>query len=446
MDVGRRQRRDHHHREGNVMKQRLIAPALAGLLAAAPAQAWIGQKGGSSTPPTSQVMVFHSTATSNLSNAADRWLPLAYTGGSVSTEDKSLVFPVAGTITALKFTTQTQPTGSASYTATVRVNGASTAATCTVNSSTAICDWSGSVAVNAGDYATVMTHPANSPTATTGGGSIVFQPATPGDVAIVSAARTAAFSTSAVQGTVPMSGSTPGTVSASGRRHGILPDSGTLDRLYVNTNAPGTTSSGDKYDWAMLKNGAAPSPQPACTTLETATTCNDTSNAFTNNAADDIEFRGTPTNATALNASNAVFGLRWRPTCSGFTSCFPLIMTTSANELTSGTTYYQPQGGNAVGSTTEANVQIPVHSMTLRRMYVKLLAAPGTGVTRTYTVRKNGVDTGMTCGVTGTNTTCSITTGADVTVAENDKITISSVVSGGTAVSTQAGVALLATR
>jgi hypothetical protein len=423
------------------MKQRLIAPALAGLLAAAPAQAWIGQKGGSSTPPTSQVMVFHSSATSNLSASVDRWLPLAYTGGSVATEDKSMVFPVAGTITALKFTTQTQPTGSASYTATVRVNGVSTAATCTVNSSTAICDWSGSVSVNAGDYATVMTHPANSPPATLGGGSIVFQPATPGDVAIVSAARTAAFSTSAVQGTMPMSGNTPGTVSAAGRRHGILPDSGTLDRFYVNTNAPGT---GTSYAWAMLKNGAAPSPQPACTTADTATTCNDTSNAFTNSAADDIEFQGTPSNTPA--ASNAVFGLRWRPTCSGFTSCFPLIMTTSTSDPTTGTTYYQPQGGNAVGSTTEANVQIPAHSMTLRRMYVKLLAAPGTGVTRTYTVRKNGVDTGMTCGVTGTNTTCSITTGADVTVADNDKITISSVVSGGTAVATQAGVALLATR
>ncbi len=62
------------------------------------------------------------------------------------------------------------------------------------------------------------------------------------------------------------------------------------------------------------------------------------------------------------------------------------------------------------GSTTnatEANANVPLPSGKASKLVVSLTVAPGAGQSATVTIRKNGVNTALTCTVSGTATTCS---------------------------------------
>jgi hypothetical protein len=67
-----------------------------------------------------------------------------------------------------------------------------------------------------------------------------------------------------------------------------------------------------------------------------------------------------------------------------------------------------PWEGTTTG--TEADGSIPMPSGTASKLVVSLTVAPGTGHTATVTIRKNGVNTSLTCTVSGTSTTCADTT------------------------------------
>ncbi|MEA2602650.1 MAG: hypothetical protein QOF89_3642 [Acidobacteriota bacterium] len=57
-------------------------------------------------------------------------------------------------------------------------------------------------------------------------------------------------------------------------------------------------------------------------------------------------------------------------------------------------------------STTEANANVPLPSGTASKLVVSLTVAPGAGQSATVTIRKNGVNTALTCTASGTATTC----------------------------------------
>jgi hypothetical protein len=89
---------------------------------------------------------------------------------------------------------------------------------------------------------------------------------------------------------------------------------------------------------------------------------------------------------------------------------------------------------NSRSSTTESNIEqiVPVGG-TLSNLYVRLDGTPGgasTGKSYTFTVRKNGADTTVTCTILETATTCSDTTNS-VTFNAGDRISIKTVASGG---------------
>lgn len=64
------------------------------------------------------------------------------------------------------------------------------------------------------------------------------------------------------------------------------------------------------------------------------------------------------------------------------------------------TRYMGGWGSNAGASATESDVEIPMPACTVRDLYCAANSAPPSGQTITYTLRKNGVDTALTCTVT----------------------------------------------
>ena len=105
----------------------------------------------------------------------------------------------------------------------------------------------------------------------------------------------------------------------------------------------------------------------------------------------------------------------------------------SATSMTNTATRYQgvfSANNHGVWNSTEANIRAVCPAAgTLRNFKVNLATAPGTGKSWTFTIRKNGVDTGLTLTISDTNTTSKDTTHS-VSVAAGDLIIMSVVPSG----------------
>ncbi len=74
-------------------------------------------------------------------------------------------------------------------------------------------------------------------------------------------------------------------------------------------------------------------------------------------------------------------------------------------------------------SGTEANTNIPLPSGKASKLVVSLTVAPGAGQSATVTIRKNGVNTALTCTVSGTATTCADTVNS-VTFNDGDLLSV----------------------
>jgi hypothetical protein len=227
----------------------------------------------------------------------------------------------------------------------------------------------------------------------------------------------------------------PGGITTS-RRLAVLPDAGTIDRLFVNSVAPGTAASGKKYDYTMLVSGSASSITAQI--LDAATSANDTSNTASVVAGDYINFQGTPTNTPTT--SDAGFGLRYVPSTAGRYS----FVNSNGFGPSGAAVNYAGLTGN-VGS-TEANIQAITHSQTFEKLQVKINGAPGSagsGKKWTITLRINGADKALTCDIVETATTCSAT--GSVAANDNDLVDFS-VTPTNSPSATQMGFGVLATR
>lgn len=87
-----------------------------------------------------------------------------------------------------------------------------------------------------------------------------------------------------------------------------------------------------------------------------------------------------------------------------------------------GTNFFLMPWGTTT-SATEANMSIPMQSGTAKKLMVSLTTAPGATGSATLTIRKNGVDTALSCTVSGTATTCS-NTSTSVSFNDGDLVSI----------------------
>ena len=74
-------------------------------------------------------------------------------------------------------------------------------------------------------------------------------------------------------------------------------------------------------------------------------------------------------------------------------------------------------------SATEANANVPLPSGKAGKLVVSLAAAPGSGKSAAVTIRKNGVNSALSCTVSGTATACTDTVDS-VTFSDGDLLSI----------------------
>lgn len=102
------------------------------------------------------------------------------------------------------------------------------------------------------------------------------------------------------------------------------------------------------------------------------------------------------------------------------------------------TDLYWPIHGYAIGSssTPAPNYTVMPIAGVLKNFYVQCQAGPGVGLSRTYTVAVNGVDTALTITVTGTGTGVGVSSNADtihrINIAVGDQVSIHSTATGTT--------------
>lgn len=206
------------------------------------------------------------------------------------------------------------------------------------------------------------------------------------------------------------------------------PVGGTISKLYVKTTPALTAGS---YKIELLVNGTA-DPMFTATVSSGGSTANDTTHSVAITADDLLEWKITPTSTpdalTALSVS-AVFE-------SGVARSAPLF---TGNSTGTGN-YFAPPGSITAITGEGFGSGVIAVAGDISFMTVKLSTAPGAGITRTYTLRKNGVDTGLTVPIADSATTGTIS--STVSFVAGDVVTVAGVATGGTPATAHVGIGL----
>lgn len=390
--------------------------ALAGLLAAQPAHAWVAQKVASAAV-SSQVMM----AIGSVTNSGDRFQPVNYSHSATSATYLDMTVVAApGVISSLRAAPTSAITGAITVDVTLYKNGSATAMTCQLALAAQTCsDNTHTVSVAAGDGLAMLYHTVGSIGTNPVSTSTLFTPTTTGDTLLSSWGT--AFSTGSTQNLAISTGAIA--ISTTGS---TFPDSGTVSKLYIISNAPGAAASGKKYDYTVRLNGS--NQTTTCSVLEIATTCNDTTHSVSitgasgNTAGSNISFAVAPTSTPT--AAVAGFGVNYRPNTA---SSFAVVGAQgSATDSTSADTWYPiSMGSNGLSTASETNQKQISNSMTITTFTVKTngtMGAAASGKQRDYFIRKNGVDTAATCSIVETQSACTWT--GTLSIADGDMLSI----------------------
>jgi hypothetical protein len=328
-------------------------------------------------------------------------------------------FAVAGTISNLAVSFPTTMSGSGTYTVGVVQNGSINGSfQCVMGTGVQTCTYSSTtISVSAGDTIAFSILPASTPTAqgflqisatfaAASGQSLLFANTQPGATVSASVNNYAYFG-----------GSNSVLQTSEGPAESVIATGGTIDDLYVATNA--TTGSGS-YAITINHNGSATS---LTCTINSASPCNDTTagHAFTVAAGDTISVGFVP--SSSPTARYLTVSVRWTPTING-----EALLFATANTLpNTANTRYLNLAGTGASSGTEASFNNLAGSIfTVKKLNVLQQPQPGSGVTRTVTLRANAGAVGspgnISCTVsagTGATGTCSDTTNSYTTAASD---------------------------
>lgn len=137
-----------------------------------------------------------------------------------------------------------------------------------------------------------------------------------------------------------------------------------------------------------------------------------------------------PAGPQGTAGSSGVNGADGLPGQSGSTS--PALLFSNAGLDAADPRFMAPGIGG--GSASESGVPLPSGvSLTFRDLTVRTQNAPGGASSHTVVFRVNGVNTALTCAVTGANQTCSTASNVTVTVNGGDVMSIRTTPAGGPA-------------
>lgn len=200
----------------------------------------------------------------------------------------------------------------------------------------------------------------------------------------------------------------------------VMAVAGTFQNLVFQvTTPPGTGAS---WTMTLFQNGSPTAL--TCTISGTNTIASDTSHNITVTPGDTFGLNVTSTGTPAATTFPQ-FGMTFTDTNGGET--FVAAQQTSTGPSNS-TTNYISIGDGTPGATLATQEMVMPAAGTLDQMYIRG-TAPGTGTSFALTVFKNGVSTGITATLSGTNVTATDLSHS-VAFAAGDLITIQSVPSG----------------
>lgn len=306
----------------------------------------------------------------------------------------------------------------ATYTYIVRKNGADTTLTCAITGAvaTTCTDATHNFTVTANDTIDMSITPSGtSPATISPSWALKFDGTTAGESNIMAQSVGTTFNNN-VRYFSPFTGTNGATES---NNELVFPFSGTVKNFYISLKtAPGS----GKTQIVMVRKNEADTTL-TCTVADTNTACNDTTHSFTVAAADRLTLKISGT-GTPANTSHS-FGITFLADTAGNSFTTSISQT---NFSTSATQYSQISVGSSTPITTEANRDQVALASTIKNIYVLQTPAPAAGKSYAFTLRKNAVDTALTCTVSGTGTTCNAAT--DITVVDGDLLDIKSIPSG----------------
>lgn len=357
---------------------------------------------------TKQIILGGSDA--DINTGAVRYGGINASGWSTAENSQSGLVSTGGVFKNFQVKLGTAPGSGKSWVFTVRKNGVDTALSVSIadTATTSAIDTS-EVTFAAGDIIGITSTPTGTPTATgSEKHSIEFIPTTAGQTVLISS--TSATNLANGQYTAIQSPKSPDATEFDAQI--LFPTAGVLKNFYVLlSTAPG---AGTSRAFTVRKN-ASTTGEISVTIADTATTGNNTATELTVAAGDSVAILDTDTGAVA--ASVARFGLTFIPTTAGeFITC----ATTDDNLNNAATEYQYLTCADSTLSATEADFEcLSVSATTVKKIYVKLQADPGTNPDAyTFNLRQNGGATAL-----GVTITADATTGnasADVAVSAGD--------------------------
>lgn len=348
------------------------------------------------------------------------------TGGFLWTSTENNVRQLisrAGYLRNLRFRLDQAPGAGTSYTFTLRVNGADSALTCSIaDTETQGSDTVHTVAVAAGDYVSIKCVPTGTPTARYANWTLLFDTSNTRESLLLGGHYTGPSTLVASYNYVNGGYSWANLES---QRNEVISCNGTLKNLHILLSAaPGV---GKSYVFTLRVNGAASSL--TCTITGAATTGSDTTHQVTVAAGDCVSLECAPT--ANPNSADAYWGM----TFAADTQYDSLLLNSITDTPSFAVTEY-----NYVNATfglwlmpTDQRYQLaqPCRSgkTYLHNFYVYLTAAPGAGKNYTFTLRRNGVDTALSCSVSDTGVACHDTM-HQINIAAFDQFDVKCVPSG----------------
>jgi len=321
------------------------------------------------------------------------------------------VISTGGIIKDLRVLIMTPPGAGKSYDFTLYVNGAPTALTVTISGDTATTanDTAHDVTVAAGDYAYLLVDPTGTPVESRAYYTMLFEATNAKESLVMGNSQGL---DDALTEYVTLMGYDISPTSTENDRRTVIPTAGTLKDLYVKLTAdPGTNPDG--YRFTLRKNGA--SQTLTVTITADATTGSDTTHEISVAAGDIVTLRIYPLNGPAVEP-DASWGFTFESDIdkeSIVLGCVDRALDTVAKD------YMSPIGYGNPDDFAESDWRVLAQDTLLSKLYLLLSQPPAAGNRYTFTLRNQGVSTGVDTIVSGASTTGN--SGNDVGDIENSE-------------------------
>lgn len=243
---------------------------------------------------------------------------------------------------------------------------------------------------------------------------------------LVANSPTSGFSTSAIR-YLSFTGNGTGALSSAENVLHVVPIAGTISSMYARV---GTAMSAGTYTFTVRKGASVGSALSdttiTCAVSSSSQTCNDTTHTVSVSAGEILDISITPA-STPTAQTRLQLGIVFDGTTAGES----MILSGSSAGSTGSATGYYVLGYEDTGpfsTETGARSVMPTGG-TIDKLTASVISAPGVGKSRTYTLRKNGADTAITCQIAGAATSCTDSVNT-VSVAAADLLSWKEVAAG----------------